>query len=703
MRYFVGTDTGGTFTDCVAVDEDGHLVHAKSLTTRENPARGLMEGIDLLAAELGLTREVFLSCVERVGHGSTVGTNLIVERRGARVLLVTTAGHGDALFLMRGGHARVVGVHRELVYSLHGTSLPAPLLPRTDVLEVHERVDSRGEVVAPMDESRARAELAAQLDGGEFDAVAISLLWSFRNPGHERRLAAMVRDLAPEVFVSLSHEVAPRTGEYERTAATVANAVVGPASTAYLDQLATTLADAGLAGPVLTMQGNGGVVPRELAARMPIQLIDSGPAGGLRGAATLARDRADALVIATDMGGTSFDVGLVLDGQPVVAEEKVLAQHTFTLPHLDVLSIACGGGSIARYDPHGRSMKVGPDSAGSEPGPACYRRGGSEPTVTDADVVLGLLRPDGFLDGRMPLDADASRRVVGKLAEQLGVTTEEAAAGILRINNSAAAALIRQRTLEEGFDPRDFVLYAYGGAGPVHAFGFGTELGVSEVVIPLGNGASTLSAFGIASSDITQYVDVECTLRAPFEAKEVAEVVADAVERAAASVMRQGFAQDDLIVEPFALMRYAEQFMQSLPVRIPRGPITEETVAALQSAFDTEYTRLYGAAARAVFQSVEIFDIQVRLSVPLAFSARSKTEVDSDKELPMSTRPVYWPGGSDWTETAVYDGRHLPVDTVITGPAVVELPHTTAAVARGQSLRRTDVGDLLLSLEEEGR
>jgi N-methylhydantoinase A/acetone carboxylase, beta subunit len=304
MAYFLGTDTGGTFTDCVAVRSDGRLVHAKSLTTKKDLSQGLMTGIGLLAEQLGLSTAELLAQAERVGHGSTVGTNLIVEHRGARVLLLTTAGHADALFLMRGGHARVVGVPRELVYSLHGTSLPPPLVARDRVVEIHERVDARGEVVAPLDEEHARRVIADALRGGDVEAVAISLLWSFRNPDHERRLAEIVRELAPATFISLSHEVAPRTGEYERTAATVINALVGPASTEYLDRLGDTLADNGLHGPLLTMQSNGGVVTPEVAKRRPLTLIDSGPAGGLRGAGALARAHGHRNVIATDMGGT---------------------------------------------------------------------------------------------------------------------------------------------------------------------------------------------------------------------------------------------------------------------------------------------------------------------------------------------------------------------------------------------------------------
>ncbi|HZB29956.1 MAG TPA: hydantoinase/oxoprolinase family protein [Streptosporangiaceae bacterium] len=731
--YFVGTDTGGTFTDCAAVDDTGHVSYAKTLSTPHDLAEGVLNGLESLAAQHGLGLEDFLDRTGRMGHGSTVGTNLVVQRGGARVALVTTAGHGDALFLMRGGHARVAGIPRELVYSLHATSLPRPLVPRSRVVEIHERVDAGGTVVTPLDEEPARRALAELLVAQDIDAVAISLLWSHRNPVHELRLAALVRELAPDVYVSLSCEVAPRTGEYERTVATVINALVGPASTAYLDRLSVELTKRGLAGPLLVMQSNGGVVTPEVAKTMPLRMIDSGPAGGLSGAAALARPRGHRNVIATDMGGTSFDVGLVVRGRPVVADEQIVDQHTFLLPHLDVRSIGCGGGSIARFDPHAGSLRVGPDSAGADPGPACYGRGGRAPTVTDADVVLGLLRPDAFLGGRMPLDADAARRAVTALAEPLGMSVEETAAGIVRINNNAAATLIRQRTLEQGYDPRDFVLYAFGGAGPVHAFGFAADLGVEEVVIPLGNGASTLSAYGIAATDIAEHFDHECRMRAPFDAEEVARVVAEAERRAHTALARQGVADEGaraeggdadgggsgggagVQVERLALMRYAEQYMFGLPIPIPDGPVTAETVEALRRAFDDEYERLHGPGARVVFQALEIFNIQIRATVPRQGSGEPLPQVatpeagsaGSDAPDAMAAagvqqgparRNVFWPDAMAWLDTTVHRGPVLDRGTVIAGPALVELAHTTIAVAGGQRLRADDAGGFVLSL-----
>jgi N-methylhydantoinase A len=729
--YFVGTDTGGTFTDCVAVDDARRVSYAKTLSTPHDLAEGVLNGLESLAAQHGLGLEDFLDRTGRMGHGSTVGTNLVVQRDGARVALVTTAGHGDALFLMRGGHARVAGIPREFVYSLHATSLPRPLVPRSRVVEVHERVDAGGTVATPLDEEPARRALAELLAAQDIDAVAISLLWSHRNPVHELRLAALVRELAPDVYISLSCEVAPRTGEYERTVATVINALVGPASTVYLDRLSVELTKRGLAGPLLIMQSNGGVVTPEVAKTTPLRMIDSGPAGGLSGAAELARPHGHPNVIATDMGGTSFDVGLVVRGRPVVADEQIVDQHTFLLPHLDVRSIGCGGGSIARFDPHARSLRVGPDSAGADPGPACYGRGGRTPTVTDADVVLGLLHPDAFLGGRMPLDADAARRAVTALAEPLGMSVEETAAGIVRINNNAAATLIRQRTLEQGYDPRDFVLYAFGGAGPVHAFGFAADLGVAEVVIPLGNGASTLSAYGIAATDIAEHFDHECRLRAPFDAEEMARVVAEAERRAHTALARQGLAGDGardgdggrggVQVERLALMRYAEQYMFGLPVPIPDGPVTAETVEALRRAFDAEYERLHGPGARVVFHALEIFNIQIRATVPRQRSgepppAVATTEAGGGTDAmaagpagpagpvgrpgPETTRRnVFWPDAMAWLDTTVHRGPGLGGGGAdIAGPALVELPHTTIAVASGQRLRGDDTGGFVLSL-----
>jgi N-methylhydantoinase A len=406
-------------------------------------------------------------------------------------------------------------------------------------------------------------------------------------------------------------------------------------------------------------------------------------------------------VIATDMGGTSFEVGLIIDGAPVITDEQVVEQYAFHASQLDVRSIACGGGSIAWVDPHSGALRVGPRSAGSDPGPACYGKG-SHPTVTDADVVLGLIDPDTFLGGRMQLDAAAARHAIETVAEPLGLTVEQTAAGIVRINNQKAALLIRQRTIEQGLDPRDFVLYVFGGAGPVHAFGFGEELGVSQVVIPLGNGAATLSAYGIAATDVVRTFEQDCRLRIPFDADELAGVIGSVQSRAAGAMRDSGFDPGAVVFDLFAVMRYAEQFLHDLPIALAPGPVDQETCDRLAARFDEEYVRLYGAGARAIFQAVEIFGIRVRARIPLGFApaaaSRARQNGGQRTIAAARVRQVYWPDEHAWVPTAVHDGRELRAGDRVHGPAVVELPYTTIAVAASHRLTLDAAGNYVLSI-----
>jgi N-methylhydantoinase A len=669
MTWAIGVDIGGTFTDCVGVDPEGRLHHAKAISTHDTDAsEGVLDALDQLARATGQSTSELLSQTARLGHGTTIGTNLLVERRGAKVGLITTAGHRDALTMMRGA-GRTAGIPIDRVFDVRATSKPEPLVPRQAIAEIHERVAADGAVIAPLDEDKARETLKALLDGAE-----------------------LVRELAPDAFVSLSSQTAPRQGEYERTVAAVINSYVGPASIAYLDRLVTRLEETGFDGRLLVMQCNGGVADVEHARTSPIRLLGSGPAGGISGVAVLAERAGHRNVIATDMGGTSFEVGLLIDGRPVVSGQQIIDQYTFHQPHLDARSIACGGGSIASISADG-GLRVGPHSAGSSPGPACYGRGGTEPTVTDADVVLGLLSPEAFLGGGMHLDADAARAAVTRIAEPLELTTEEAAAGILRVNNHAAAMLIRQRTLEQGLDPRDFVVYAYGGAGPLHAWGFAVELGCKQVVIPLGNGAATLSAYGIAAGDLVQHHEVECRARSPLSPEDLSA----GVEQGEANA-RAAMPGHDPQLSRVALMRYAEQLLQSVPVPIDDGPIDERTSAKLLEDFDAEYERQFGAFAKALFQAVEVFAVRVEARIP-ADVRDIAAQPPAELAEPATHRDVHWPEHGSLA-TPIYDGTKLAGDQTIDGPAVIELAYTTVPIPPGQRLTRDRATDnLLLDLE----
>ncbi|MFZ0873192.1 MAG: hydantoinase/oxoprolinase family protein, partial [Pseudonocardiaceae bacterium] len=358
MYYYVGVDIGGTFTDCVLVDRQGNHRTAKVLSTRDDPVVGVLAGLSRLAETAGVDLPTLLERTERFGHGTTIGTNAVLERRGARVGLVATAGHGDALAMMRGA-GRVAGRSIEGVFSVHGSRLPAPLIVSGAVVEVQERIDASGKVVVGLDTDAAVVRITRMIAEYELDSIAVALLWSFANPAHEKALAQAISQVIPDAFVSCSSEVSPRLGEYERTVATVLNGYVGPSCSRYLGELESRLAT-----PLLVMQAGGGVLPASTST--PLGTIDSGPAGGLTGVATLAGAYGHDHVIATDMGGTSFDLGLVIDGKPVVAEENVIDQYTYRMPNLDVRSIACGGGSIAWFDEATGGLRVGPASAGAE-------------------------------------------------------------------------------------------------------------------------------------------------------------------------------------------------------------------------------------------------------------------------------------------------------------------------------------------------
>jgi N-methylhydantoinase A len=690
--YFIGVDIGGTFTDCVLVDQWGNSRTAKALSTTDDPVAGVMAGLGQLAEIEEVDLRTLLTRTSRFAHGTTIGTNVMLERQGARVGLVATAGHGDALMMMRGS-GRVAGRPIEEVFSVHGGRLPEPITVPGAVLEVHERIDASGDVVVALDVDAAVEGIRRMVTEHRLDSVAIALLWSFANAKHEQALAEALAAAVPDVFVSSSAVVSPRLGEYERTVATVINGYVGPACSQYLGRLAARLADSGMTEPLLVMQSDGGVRPAAAAVSISLGTIDSGPAGGLAGVARLASVFSHDRVVAADMGGTSFDVGLVVDGRPVMAEENVIDRYTYRLPHLDVRSVACGGGTVAWFDAATGGLRVGPQSAGSEPGPACYGRGGTEPTVTDADVVLGLLRPEAFLGGRMPLDRDAAVAAVGRLARRLGLALEETAAGVLQVNNMRAASTIRQQTLERGHDPRDYVLYAYGGAGPVHAFGYAAESEVREVVIPLGDGASTLSAYGTAAGDAVLHRELERGLLTPFEGEQADALTAaigevDAAARA--DLQAAGFDGADVVVEVDALMRFREQLMHSLeiPVPLPAGPATG---LRLLADFDVEYVRRYGSGGTAMFHGVEVFALRARASAASGVPAPRPTIGQASAPEPAD---VYWPDRG-WTTTDVHRG--IPAGTV-TGPALVELAHTTIAVSPGATLSTGSRNELRLRL-----
>src|SRR6185503_16271130 len=491
MSARIGVDIGGTFTDLVVIDErTGAIRVGKVLTTAKDPAHGVEQGVQTLLDEA----RVAPARVRAVVHGTTLATNALIERKGARTALLTTAGFRDALEIGREGR-----------YDMYDLLIdpPAPLVPRHLRFEVPERLLPDGSVLRPLDEAAARRVISQLVDAG-VEALAICLLHAYLNPAHERRLAELVRQAAPHLAVSCSSDVVPEIREYERTSTTTANVYVVPLMARYLEDLERRLAGLGVPGQLYVMQSSGGIALPPLARRLPIRLVESGPAAGALAAAQAARERGDARLLSFDMGGTTAKACVIDGGAPLVAREFEVARADrfkkgsglpIRVPVIEMIEIGAGGGSLARVDRMGL-LKVGPDSAGADPGPACYNLGGKVPTVTDADLLLGYLDPGFFLGGRMRLDTEAARRAVEeKVARPLGFDVTQAAWAIHRVVNENMAAAARIHGIERGKDLRAYPLFAFGGAGPVHGWHVGRILRVPRVLVPFAAGAA--SALGL--------------------------------------------------------------------------------------------------------------------------------------------------------------------------------------------------------------
>ncbi len=495
---YIGVDTGGTFTDIVVMDAEGGVYATKAPTTPDSLDVGVFDALALVAEHRGESVRELLGKVVTFGHGTTQATNALIERRGRLTGLITTEGFGDTLIIQR-LMGFTSGVPVERLGDFSERSYPDPIVPRELIAEVPERIDHAGQVVVPLDEDAVRAEIR-RLTEADVSSFAVCLLWSFRNPVHEQRVGELIAEIAgPSAYISLSSEVNPVLGEYERTATTVLNSYLGPVVERYLESLEARLRAEGLAGRFSVLNSIGGVMNARDAAQRGVLLLGSGPTGGVLGSHHLAAQLGHRNIITSDMGGTSFDVGLVVDGKPVVKAVTEVAKYHVATPMVDITAIGAGGGSIATVV-NGK-LRVGPASAGSYPGPVCYGRGGTRVTVTDADVALGVIDPDNFLGGRMAIDKPAAEDAIrAQIAEPLGISVVAAAAGIREIVDARMADTLRELTVGRGHDPRDFVLYAYGGAGPMHCAGFGAELGAPSIVVPATSMAH--SAYGALSADI---------------------------------------------------------------------------------------------------------------------------------------------------------------------------------------------------------
>jgi N-methylhydantoinase A len=679
MGFLCNVDIGGTHTDAVIIDEDGTATETKVSSTPKDFAQGFFDALERAADQRGTSLDNLLGATELVSHGTTVGTNAIIEGDETDAALVTTRGAEDVLFVMRGGAAVSKGQSIEEVLDLRDASKPDPIIDRRRVYGVDERIDSMGEVIVDLNEQRVQ-EVAAELADRGIDAVAINYLWSFLNPDHEIRTEQILEEELPdETFLTRASDLIPKWGEYERTTAAAINAFIGPSTSEYVERIDDRLTDHGYNGTLLVMQSGGGVMSAEDAIQEPVKTIDSGPAGGLVGCRYLADRIGHEDIIAADMGGTSFDIGLLTDGQPITQPNNVIKQYEYMIRNIDVDSIGSGGGSIAHVDESTDRLRVGPESAGADPGPACYDRGGTDPTVTDADLLLGFLDPEQFLGGRQNLDVDQARAAVEDVADALGMGRREAASGIVEIVNAKMADSIRQRTINRGHDPRNFVLYAYGGAGPLHVPSIAPQLDIHTVVVPGGGLSAVWSALGISSSDFLHRQEVSNITTAPFDPATVTDQFEQLESDLVSELRKEGFEQEEISVERYADLRYQAQVHQ-VSVPVPSGRLDESDMNDLITRFERRYEDLYGEEAGYSESGFEMVTIRCDVRGQTTKPQLQQSTPKNVSSPPNSQTEVFWPAEAQSLATSVYNGADIQPGTSIDGPAIVRLDHTTVAV-----------------------
>jgi len=691
-RYRIGLDIGGTFTDLVMVDDaTGEIRLHKVLTTPDDPAEGALQGL----AELCRHADVGLDDVVSLVHGTTLVTNAVIERTGARTALLTTRGFRD-----------ILEMGKEQRYDIYDLFLqyPLPLVPRRWRMEVDERMTRDGTVLTPLDPAQVRAAAAGLVSDG-VEAIAVSFLHAYANPAHERAVQDLLAREFPSLAVSVSSEIDPEIREYERTCTTVCNAYVQPHADRYLRRLDTALGERGFRGRFALMQSSGGTIAPDAARRFPIRLLESGPAGGALVTAFFGEQLGRRDLVAFDMGGTTAKLCLIRDGRPEIAPVIEAARvHRFkrgsglpvTVPAVDMMEIGAGGGSVARVDTLGL-LKVGPHSAGAVPGPACYGRGGTDPTVTDACLVLGYFDPGYFLGGAMSLDCSAAVEALERLGAAAGLDPVAAAWGVHQIVSENMAAAARVYLVERGQDPRRYAMVAFGGAGPAHASRVARILGLGEVIVPPASGVA--SALGLLVSPTS--FDLVHSLPGVLDGLDWAAVdalYAEMEARGRALLADAGVAAGAVRCVRRAEMRLEGQF-HDIGIAVPDGRLTAANAPALARAFEAEYRRLYGTFLAG--RRIQVLNWRVLVTGPrpgIALPARRVDPAADDRAALRGRRRAYFPETEGFAEVPVYDRYRLVPGTRVRGPAIVEEREATTIVGPGDTLRVDALSNLVIQI-----
>ena len=693
-RTRIGVDIGGTFTDLVWVDDaTGAVQVGKLLTTPKDPSQAVEQGVVTVLNDAGSLAADVRSLI----HGTTLATNALIERKGARTGLLTTAGFRDAVEIGREG--------RYDMYDLF-IDQPSPLVPRHLRLEVSERMLADGRVLTPLDPASARAAIE-RLRGAGVEALAICLLHAYRNPAHERALRDICAELLPGVPVSCSSDVVPEIREYERTSTTCANVYVMPLMARYLDDLERKLHDLGIPGNFYIMLSAGGVATPDTAKRVPIRLVESGPAAGALAAARMARELGEPKLLSFDMGGTTAKACVIDVGEPLLAREFEVARADrfkkgsglpIRVPCIELIEIGAGGGSLARVDRMGL-LKVGPDSAGADPGPACYAQGGKVPTVTDADLLLGYLDPGFFLGGRMRLDVDAARQAVeDTVGRTMGLAVTEAAWGIHRVVNENMAAAARVHGIERGKDLRAYPLFAFGGAGPVHAWHVGRILKVPRVLVPFGAGA--MSAYGLLAAPLAfDFVRTASQRLDTADWSQINRLYEEMEAEGRAILQNAAVADRDVRIRRTAEMHYTGQGHE-VEVELPPGRLSAASLGVIVERYEAAYRALYSRVPLGV--PIEALNFRVIVSGPVPDISVSGSRPDAvpaaaTTPAPKGRRQAYFPEAGGYVDTPVYDRYALNPGAAFAGPAIVEERESTTVI--GPDARVRVDGHLTLILE----
>jgi N-methylhydantoinase A len=683
MSFRVGIDTGGTFTDAISVDEAGNLVEAKSPTTPKDLKIGIMNCMDELAEKLHMGRQSLMGKIDTIVHGTTQGTNAIIMRSGPKMGIMATRGHADTIQLRR--------VRKENMWDWR-LPFPQPLVPRWLRVGIDERLNSRGEILRPLHEESVH-KAAAYLKKMGVESIVVTLIFSFLNPVHERRVREIIKEDFPGVHVTLSSEVVAIPGEYERFSTAVLDAYIRPAIVSYIESLQERLGDEGFRGQLFFIQNNGGAIAADEAIRKPSTLAISGPAAGPSAAITIGGWGGYKNLLSVDMGGTSFDIAIIDNGNVMVKDEGLICDHRFSLPLIDIETLGAGGGSIAWFD-LGGTLRVGPQSAGADPGPACYGCGGEEATVTDAAVVLGYINPDYFLGGKMKLRKDLAEKVIKeKVAERLKMNIPGAAYAMYEISNSLMANGAAHAFIKKGYDPREFVLIAGGSATPLSALKIATELGMQKVLVT--KVAPCYCPFGMLGVDVRHNFSRYYRVQGDKLDIDYLKELYQAMEAEGTDMLaKEGIPVSQCILQRTLRMRYYGQFRE-VEVTWPSGAITMEAIAEGVANFHRRHKELFGTSNEKYPLEFMSFGLIAIGRMPQATMKEIKRGTADASAALKGERDAYFGESNGYTKTRIYDGDKLLAGNILEGPCIVEETMTTVVVPPGFKTRVDEYGNYI--------